>query len=162
MCCFLSIIIHQWSSSWQQKSLQSVPNCMTLQFNTAFHPVSISSLPIHLASFTSSLNQMIYKVKMKKKKKSWIRLMLTLIMESFVQSTSSHFIKDFIITTLIFFFFNYITINLLYTAFVSWTSYVAQYKYIPRYLRSENFCSPFVYKGVKANNDIRLLYHNLS
>lgn len=29
--------------------------------------------------------------------------MLTLIMESFVQSTSSHFIKDFIIITFIFF-----------------------------------------------------------
>lgn len=53
--------------------------------------------------------------------------MLTLIMESFVQSTSSHFIKDFIIIT--FFFFNHITINLLYTAFLNWTSYVAQYKY---------------------------------
>lgn len=29
--------------------------------------------------------------------------MLTLIMESFVQSTSSHFIKDFIIITFFFF-----------------------------------------------------------
>jgi len=33
---------------------------MTLQFTTVFHPVSISSLQIHSANFTSSLNQMMF------------------------------------------------------------------------------------------------------